>query len=267
MQKILLIGGQGYLGKYITKNLNKKFFFINPKKKLNILKVKNLQNFFDKDLNCVINLTGQIGKNVKKINNTGNKNIIKIIKKKKIKPLIIFFSTTLAKSFKKELKKKSLINNYVLSKINAENFLKNNYDNYIILRLSNVYDDNFKKNGILKNIIISFKKKLTLKITNPNTFRNYIHVKDVINHLDMMLKFSDFKKNKKIITLINENFSIKNIIKFFEIKYKKKIKTINLNVNLKNNFSQKFDVTKYKNILKFNKYKLEDTIKKFNDNK
>jgi nucleoside-diphosphate-sugar epimerase len=135
------------------------------------------------------------------------------------------------------------------------------------LRLSNVYDDNFKKNGILKNIIISFKKKLTLKITNPNTFRNYIHVKDVINHLDMMLKFSDFKKNKKIITLINENFSIKNIIKFFEIKYKKKIKTINLNVNLKNNFSQKFDVTKYKNILKFNKYKLEDTIKKFNDNK
>ena len=145
--------------------------------------------------------------------------------------------------------------------------MKNNYDNYIILRLSNVYDDNFKKNGILKNIIISFKKKLTLKITNPNTFRNYIHVKDVINHLDMMLKFSDFKKNKKIITLINENFSIKNIIKFFEIKYKKKIKTINLNVNLKNNFSQKFDVTKYKNILKFNKYKLEDTIKKFNDNK
>ena len=197
MQKILLIGGQGYLGKYITKNLNKKFFFINPKRKLDILKVKNLQNFINKDLNCIINLTGQVGKNVKKINNAGNRNIIKIIKKKKIKPLLIFFSTTLVKNFKKGFKKnESLVNNYVLSKINAENFLKKYYDNYIILRLSNVYDDNFKKNGIFKNIIKSFKKKLTLKITNQNTFRNYIHVKDIINHLEMVLRLSGLKKNK-----------------------------------------------------------------------
>jgi len=95
MQKILLIGGQGYLGKYITKNLNKKFFFINPKKKLNILKVKNLQNFFDKDLNCVINLTGQIGKNVKKINKTQE---VLFIKSGKLR-IDLYSSTKYYKSF------------------------------------------------------------------------------------------------------------------------------------------------------------------------
>ena len=95
MKKILLIGGHGYLGRHIKKKLNKKFIILGSKnkKKLNILNINTLNNYIDKNLYCIINLAGQINNNVKKINYTGNANIIKIIKKKKIQPLLIFFST------------------------------------------------------------------------------------------------------------------------------------------------------------------------------
>ena len=267
MKKILLIGGYGYLGKCLKKKLEKYFLIISPKKNnLNILNNKNLKKHINKKLFCIINLTGQIGKNTGKTNNLGNKNIIKTIKEKKINPLLIFFSTTLIESYKKNkaiYQSENLV--YAKSKLVGENFLKDNYNNYMILRVSNIYDDKFEKRGIFNNIINSIKKKSLLKISNLNSFRNYIHINDVIDHTLKLLKLSKDSHNKRIVNLINENYSIKNILKFFEKKFICKIKMIDLKTNLKKNYSQKFFDFPHKITGHMNKYKLKKTIMKFND--
>ena len=103
MKKILFIGGKGYLGSHLKKNLES-FKIINPeKKKLNILKFSHLKKYFNKDLDFIINLSGQIGPISNKINILGNKNILDVLKKKKIKPILIFFSTTLVDNYKKNV--------------------------------------------------------------------------------------------------------------------------------------------------------------------
>ena len=273
MKKILLIGGHGYLGSNIQKSLNNKFCIINPKnkEKLNILKTNQLQKFINKDLFCIINLTGQIGKNAYKINTTGNKNIIKIIKKKKINPLLIFFSTTLVENYKKNLIKKKVINNkidnYAKSKLKGENILKENYENFLILRVSNVYDEKFKKRGIFNNIINSIKEKKILKISNIHTFRNYIHIKDVIGHLKSILNCPKKNISKKILTLANENYTIKKIVNMFEKKYDKKLQTINLKIDLNEDYSQKIFKSLLKKNSHANKHQLKMTIKKYNEQK
>jgi len=271
LRKILLIGGHGYLGSNIQKSLSKKFYIISPKnkKKLNILKTYQLQKFINKDLFCIINLTGQIGKYANKINTMGNKNVIKVIKKKKINPLLIFFSTTLVKNYKKHINKQKTqdnkIENYTKSKLNGENILRKNYENYIILRVSHVYDGKFKKRGIFNNIINSIKEKKLLKISNIHTFRNYIHIKDVICHLKNLLNFQKKNISNRIITLANENYSIKNIVKMFERKYNRKLETINLKLDLNKDYSQKIFTSSFKYTNHVNKYQLKKVIKKYNE--
>ena len=84
MKKILFIGGKGYLGSLVKKRI-KGFKIISPEKKhLNILNITQLQKYINNDLFCVINFSGQIGRNTNDINILGNKNILKIFKKKKI---------------------------------------------------------------------------------------------------------------------------------------------------------------------------------------
>lgn len=261
-----MIGGHGYLGRHIKKKLNKKFIILGSKnkKKLNILNINTLNNYIDKNLYCIINLAGQINNNVKKINYTGNANIIKIIKKKKIQPLLIFFSTTLVKNYKKKkIKKKNLLQKYIEAKLNTEKLIKKDYSNFIIIRISNVYDEKFEKKGIFKNIIKSITKNEILKINNIYSHRNYINIKDVIFHLLNILIKPKKKLIGKTITLANENFNIKSIINLFEKKFKKKINMINLKTKLNKDYSQKIydDTSKYTGLK--NKFNLRKTLKNY----
>ena len=267
MKKILIIGGYGYLGSFLVKKLRNKNIINLKKKKLNILNKNHLDKYLDKNISCIINLSGQIGKLSDKINLNGNKNILKIIKKKNIKPILIYISTTLVNTYLenkfKKIKSNIFNNKYCKSKYDAENFIKKNYNNFIICRVSNIYDNEFKKGGILKNIISSIKSKKLLKVSNTETSRNYIHIIDVSNQIQKLIKFSNKTKNKKFITLANENFKIIEIIKLFEKAAKCKISYKNLKKDLKIDYSQKI----FSNSLKFtshkNKYSLSKTIKRY----
>ncbi len=270
MKKILIIGGYGYLGSFLLKKLQNKNIIYKRKKELNILKENDLNKHINENISCIINLTGQIGGLTTKINLNGNKNILKILKKKNIKPKLIYFSSTLVNTYlentSKKIKSISLNNKYCKSKYDAEKFIKKNYENYIICRVSNIYDNKFKKSGIFKNIINSMQSETLLRVSNTNTFRNYIHANDVANHIQKLIKSSIKKKNKKFITLANENFKIIEIIKLFEKATKRKINFQNLKKDLKKDYSQKI----FSNSLKFtgykNKYSLSKTIKKYHDN-
>jgi nucleoside-diphosphate-sugar epimerase len=271
LKKILFIGGKGYLGSLIKKKI-KDFKIIAPNKKyLNILNKTHLEKYIGRDLFCIINFTGQIGPNSKELNILGNKNIIQILKKKKITPRLIFFSTTLINAFKKnkfeKIKDNGLNSIYANSKIKAENFLLKNHENTTILRISNVYDNKFKKNGIFKNILNSIKNNSKLNISNIRTYRNYINIDDLIGHINSLLKNLDKIEKNKIISIVNENFNIRQIIKLFEKKYNVAINIKDYKKNLKENYSQKIFVKSFKKTGYDNKFNILKTIKDYNDKK
>ena len=88
----------------------------------------------------------------------GNKNIIKALKNKKIKPIVYYISTTLVYGFSnKLLNERSKLNPSLdyskIKKISELNYLKSNL-NFKILRVANVYSLN--KNGIIKYLINCF---------------------------------------------------------------------------------------------------------------
>ena len=140
-----------------------------------------------------------------------------------------------------------------------------NYDKTIILRISNVYDNKFKKNSIFRNILNSIKNNSILNISNIKTYRNYIHIDDLAGHINYLLKDPNKIKNSKIISLVNENFNIRQIIKLFEKKYNIKINIKDFKKKIKKNYSQKIYVKSFKKTGYKNKFNITKSIKNYNE--
>ena len=67
MKKILLIGASGFVGSNFQKKLKKKYKIIKKKKSIafNISNFKQLEDQMSKDIDIIINLSGQISDDVK----------------------------------------------------------------------------------------------------------------------------------------------------------------------------------------------------------
>ena len=258
------------MGSHLKKKL-KNFNITNPgKKKLNILNKSQLNKFINNDVDFIINLSGQIGSNSNKINILGNKNILYILNKKMLSPILVFFSSTLVLNYKKNKLKKikdiGPTSNYARSKLTAETFLKNNYENTLILRLSNVYDDNFKKSSIFRNILNALRKKNSkFTASNIKTSRNFININDLSGHINSLLKQHENLKKKNIVSLVNENLNIKQITSLFEKKFNKKIDVIDLKKNLRLDYSQNINIKSEKKTGYKNKYNVKETIMKYHE--
>ena len=239
-KNILIIGSSGYLGKKLKKNLSKKYNLITPnKKKLDITKLDNVKKYMKSSIHLVINLSGQISKNKKIMENVivnGNKNIIQLCKNKKIR--IFYLSTSLIYGFSNlkvnENSAKKPVDNYAKLKLKAEKSYLKSKTNYTILRLCNIY--NGKKNGIVKNIINSIKKNKKINLTNKNVYRNFIHIDDAIHIICKMLE-----KNLKhdVYNLGFENIKLINIVNYLKAKLKMSINYLDQNLNLNKIPSQK----------------------------
>ena len=210
MKKILLIGGCGYLGKYLKKKLEKYFLIISPKKNnLNILNNKNLKKHINKKLFCIINLTGQIGKNTGKTNNLGNKNIIKTIKEKKINPfclniilkLLIYafkkfdflsytgfdFVDRYVENSKRNLKNCSKNSNKInVFKGDAKNLILDNKKSYFIF-MFNPFDEKIMNRFLKNNIKILKKNKSVI------AYVNYIHLSEILKFSKNIIKIKKYK--------------------------------------------------------------------------
>ncbi|MDC1079193.1 NAD(P)-dependent oxidoreductase [Candidatus Pelagibacter sp.] len=278
-KKILLIGSNGFIGKNLSIYL-KKFFSI-YKLNRNVLKEnrKNISCDISKknelkkkflkfpNFEYVINLSGQVEKNKSKMQNNiyeGNKNLIQIFKK--TEATLVFFSTTLVYGHSKNYRnEKSILNpksDYAKIKVKTEDLYNKTCKKFLILRIGNVYDDQLAKKGLLKNLIGAIKGDTTFIVNKLETVRNYIHIKDLIRIIKIII---DSKKINKTLNIGHQNISNKKMIKIFEKIFKKKIKTKNLrqsyfldpnikiNSNLiKNKFSYKFK-NKIENSIKLNK--------------
>lgn len=263
-RKILLIGSTGFLGKKLKKKLRKKYSILAPSsKKLNLLELKSLNDFFNKKkIDIIINsawiknsTTENISKRNKNylLNLKMAKNIIKISQKYKIKYFLNISSVNVYNYSSVKLKEKNLLlkKSYqskisdglvklyyikLFDKINK----KNNY--YKNLIFSNIYGyTNRKKNLLLLDKLfhnIYRKKKYTIKFFEKSKSRiDLIYIDDAVNaviyFLDKLIKNRFF--HQYINIGYGKNYKVNLIIKKILKKSKINIKYSNLNLKSKKN--------------------------------
>lgn len=266
MRKVLIIGSNGYIGKYLKKNLKNKFKLILPshsKDELDVLKIKSIKKKIKKNLYAIINLSGQNTINKKILRKTiieGNKNLINTINTVNKNILYIFISSVLVYGFKNKVAQEKSnckpINSYGKLKLEAEKFIKMNCSNFRILRLCNVYGENINY-GFFKKIFESLIKKKKIYFSNLETKRNLIHVKDVVKSIELSLNRKK-TKNKLIINIGNKNLSLLTILNFIKKISGKNINFVNKRISIKKDSSQ---MISNKELLKIKNWEFQD-IKK-----
>ena len=266
-KKVLILGSSGFLGQYLSIALkdNFKLFLSHNKQKCKIIDITKEKKLFDflkkKKIDIILNLTGQINKNYlkfKKVSISGNKNLINFAKDNNI--LNIFFSSDQVYGssnhiFNEKSKLKPILN-YGKIKKRVESMYIKSQTNFLIIRISNVYDTNFKKRGFLNNLANYFETKNNLFILNhSDLLRNFIHIDDFCIIIKNLLLI---KKNQhKILNVSHQNLYLIKIIKMLESSYKKKISIIIKNKKI---IPLKIEVDN-KLIIKILKYKFKKDLK------
>ena len=247
---ILIVGGSGFLGKKLhfflkkknintysfsrTKLSNKNYFVCDISSKSILQKKLNRLNV---NFDYVINLSGQESGDKLEMKRTiidGNRNLINFFKKKNT--TFLFMSSILVYSGSKQiLSERGKIlprNDYSFYKIKAENLIKKKCKKFIIFRLGNIYDSNFEKRGIFKNLlksIISLKKIIFL---NTKSSRSYMHLNDFCEAIYKCVINTGNTKINKIYNLSHQNITNMQIIKMFEKVFKVKINYLNMKKDL-----------------------------------
>lgn len=234
-KKILILGSSGFLGNKIKNELKTKYKFYlshNRKKRKNFLKNKKLfENYIKKNqIEVIINLIREKNlRNCKAVNSL----IIKIAKKCNCK--VIYISSCLIygknKHICNEKTKVRPYDKYTKIKHFAEMLFLNSNINYKILRLSNVYDNDFKKKGLIKNLHLSLFNRLEhIYINDLKIYRNFIHYADFLKTLKILIdNFENIKP--AIINCGNENIKIFDLVKVMSKIYERKPKIVKKNNN------------------------------------
>ena len=285
--KILIIGCNGFIGKYYKK-FSKLTNLISSSSKKNSNNIHF--NIMSHDIQDVIdnhNITHTVFLSAisdpvdclknKKLSNLFNitmtKKNLKILIKNKI--YFIFFSSEYVFSgLNGYYSEKSKTGNNLLygtQKIKIEKFLKKqNYKNYSILRLAKTYGDEINDKSIFMTFLKDYLNNKRNFIFADDQFFSALYVKDLVKIIDIFIK----KKIPGIFNVCgNQNYSrveylIKTAKKFnlqtcniSKTKFKKltNIKNIPLNVTMKNKKIKKLLKFKFTN---FEKY-LEIIYKKY----
>ncbi len=233
--KILVVGGAGYVGGYLTDILyNEKIdvtvldnltYERSYLKKVNFIygDIRNFEliNSLINNFDLVIWLAALVGdgacainpKLTHEINSNSVENLCKNFKGK-----IIFISTCSIYGFNNKIidedGEKQPLSIYASSKLKAEKYIINRNDNFQIIRLGTVFGMGDLFSRIRLDLVVNI---LTLKASNKepltvyggNQFRPLVHVKDVSEFI-----FHSINKNEKgIFNLSYKNYQIVDIAK------------------------------------------------------
>lgn len=236
MQRVLIVGGTGFIGSHLVNDLLIKKYKVSSvsyKKR----KIKSEANFFFLDLsksfnknvfkkfypNVIIYAASLDHSKADDKFDEGHQigylsliNILRLFSNKKHLKKIIFLSTAqVYDGYCKQLvsidSKTYPKNAYSLFHLQAENYLKffskkNKNINVSCLRISNGYGDPFIANSsawhvVINNLCLQAYNKDSIRInSNPKDYRNFIYVKDIVKEI-----IADIKKK------YNNNFEIRNV--------------------------------------------------------
>ena len=192
-QKILLIGGAGFIGSHLAEKLLKLGHEV-------IIIDKKDKDFSKERVDIVYHLAGAI--NLRKgINDPGierAKQVCRFCRENKVKKLI-FFSSGGAIYYNPE-------SEYAQANLEIEKIIQLSGLNYIILRLGNVYGPRQWESGIIPQIILN--KHLKIK-GDGSQIRDFIYINDVV---DLAIKVMESDKNGIYNVDAGEEQSINQVI-------------------------------------------------------
>jgi dTDP-4-dehydrorhamnose reductase len=207
--RYLILGSKGFIGKGIIKYFRKK--------KIQFLEYEKISQLIPSQVKKKDVIINCLGKNIKQNNTLELKKKIKLIKHYNKKILWIQLSTPLIYKQKTNSKKinektkESPFNEYALSKLKFDNFLKKQKNlnfNYLILRISTVYDIKMKS-MVLKKLKLINNSFFYPLIINQNTIFNYISLDELAIYT---YKLSINKKSWNRLILISENINLIKLI-------------------------------------------------------
>jgi len=243
-KKIYFIGASGLIGSTFVKNYHRNYdlIYTHHNNKLgdsiffNIRKhslLKLFKNYGDPDI--IIYAAGttdhfKVKDNKKLSHETNVKSNLKQIKSLlKINCKIIFLSTQLVyygkKGNYKENDKAIPKLEYAKQKLLIENYIKNNFDNYLIFRLAKVVGIRKNKKDPINSFLKDIKNKDIYKLAFDQ-YSNYLHVSDLLKVINVGI-------NSNITGIYNVGGSAKtsrynfykNVLKINKLdRFKKKIK-------------------------------------------
>ena len=262
--KVVILGYSGLIGSCLLENLikNTNYHIICVGRKIEKKPLKNFRIkyikwdfntfhktnlFFLKKSDVIVNCIGKTNGSFNSINRVNVifiKKLLKFINFNKLKIRLVHLSSiAVYRGNNKILGQKKTINennstksNDLYSKTKLEGDLlvqytkkKNSNKNfsYTILRISNVFGGK-KNSNLFKFIKYSLKFGFWIKCKDDIVF-NLINVKDVVQAT--ILTISKMKLSKNKVYIVSDDCKQNDLYKNYEIRYKKKINKINLNIN------------------------------------
>ncbi|MBH09697.1 MAG: hypothetical protein CMG74_04940 [Candidatus Marinimicrobia bacterium] len=231
--------GKGYIGKFIKKKTNIK----------NIFDSKNIENITKQKFN-IIYLSAPssqkylANKNRKK-DKKSVKKLINCLKNTNCNQIICISTVDVysnKNSSERSYIKKNHLNPYGFNRLLLNNFIKNNFKNYLIIKLPSLFG-NYEKKGFFFDLI----KKKKIEHYNKHSKLQWYYTPNLIKDIKIILK-----KNIREINLVSEPISCLEVAKKLKINKEFNIKAPVVEYKIKSihNFRNKKYSYKIKEIIK-----------------
>lgn len=276
--KILITGGEGFIGSSLYESLKKKHdvYTIDKVKSLNkksflcnITNKENLNNLTIKKIDVVIHTAAQttVAKSFDNIdldlksNIIGTFNLLNWSKKQNVKKFIFTSTFNVYKEknnkiYYKENDTCMPSSYYGISKLACENYIKvfcdENKINWNVLRIFNTYGSKQKYtdyHGMINIFLYMAKRSGTIKVKGKlDRCRDFIHIDDVVNIINKLLKANN---NQVYNVGTGKKTSIKYLVAIISKILKTKIKIISDEKTKGDFLNCCANINKAKNDLKF----------------
>jgi len=258
-KKILITGGNGYLGSFLTKALLKEgadVAVIDTKKGdfnneyiLDITNKTEVTNAINKiQPKIIFHLAASLSRDrnfdgfntINKINHQGTYNLLSALKDIPYENFIFsstseVYGNNVAPFHEEQIP--DPVSPYSLTKVYSENLIRTfshlNHKNFTILRLFNFYGKNMSKEFFIPQMINALKTKKSFEMTEGAQTRDFLYIDDVVNGMLLSAQKTTFKNQtynlcsshavslKELVLLIKETINSNCNIHFGALPYRK----------------------------------------------